>query len=67
MRFLLRKFATAKEIYVASFKILSFAGYFLFAAFTTVFFTSLKQLASKKKLQTTLKPILKKLQMQEMK
>lgn len=50
MRFLLRKFATAKEIYVASFKILSFAGYFLFAAFTTVFFTSLKQLASKKKL-----------------
>lgn len=48
---LLRKFVTAKEIYVASFKILSFAGYLLFAAFAIVFFTPLKQLASKRKLQ----------------
>ena len=51
MHFLLRKFATAKEIYVASFKIFSFVGYLLFAAFATVFFISLKQLASKRKLQ----------------
>ncbi|EEV16435.1 hypothetical protein CAMGR0001_2810 [Campylobacter gracilis RM3268] len=42
MRFLLRKFATAKEIYVASFKILSFAGYLLFAAFATRLFHSAK-------------------------
>lgn len=51
MRFLLRKFVTAKEIYVASFKILSFAGYLLFAAFATVFFTPLKQFTSKRKHQ----------------
>ena len=64
MRFSLRKFATAKEIYVASFKILSFAGYLLFAAFATVFFTPLKQFTSKRKHQATFELILKKLRMQ---
>ena len=64
MRFSLRKFATAKEIYVASFKILSFAGYFLFSAFIAIFFTPLKQFTSKRKLQATFELILKKLRMQ---